>query len=96
MEHKEQSDSQTLLFITAAVLAFNAILLPIIGAYLENKVRFLAILGIICFQVVLAAVNFMHLKRAVKNVWFIILPTILLCCFLIGGLLPDTIFYRQR
>lgn len=96
MEHKEQSDSQTLLVITAAVLAFNALLLPIVGAYLENKARLFAILGIICFQVVLAGTNFMHLKRDVKNVWFIILPTILLCCCLIIGLLPDTLFYRQR
>lgn len=96
MEHKEQSDSQTLLIITAVILAFNALLLPIIGAYLENKARLFAILGIICFQVVLAATNFLHLKRDVKSVWFVILPTILLCCFLIAGLLPDTIFYRQR
>ena len=96
MEHKEHSYSQTILFITATVIAFNALLLPIIGAYLENKTRLFAILGIICFQVVLAGLNFMHLKRDVKNVWFIILPTALLCCFLIAGLLPDTIFYRQR
>lgn len=96
MEHKEQSENQTLLFITAAVLAFNALLLPIIGTYLQNNTRLFAILGIICFQVVLAGANFMHLKRDVKNVWFIILPTFLICCFLIGGLLPDTIFYRQR
>ena len=96
MEHKEQSDSQSLLFITAAILAFNALLLPIIGTYLQNNSRLFAILGIICFQVVLAGTNFMHLKRDVKNVWFIIIPTALLCCFLIAGLLPDTIFYRQR
>ena len=35
MEHKEHSDSQTMLFITATVLAFNALLLPVIGAYLK-------------------------------------------------------------
>ncbi|NBR05606.1 MAG: hypothetical protein EBT92_07535 [Planctomycetes bacterium] len=96
MEHNEKSENQTLLFITAAILAFNALILPIIGGYLENKARVLAILGIICLQVILAGINFMHIKRDVKNVWFIILPTALLCCFLIIGLLPDTIFYRQR
>lgn len=96
MDKNETKDSQPMVFITAAILAANALLLPLIAAYIQNSIRNYVVIGVICLQVLLAGFNFMHLKRDGKNIWFIILPTALLCCFLIIALLPDTVFYRQR